>query len=1218
MIKKLCVVLCLVTFSGLYFIPPCGAAGELTVSCIAENVRFPVGMTVMVTAQKTVSTAFDEIDFYTSDNGTDYTFLCKAEDLSSPACSIVLTDYKQYIIAKMLYKGNVLYTSSSISVKGYTFNKTKTCWDLDFENITLNTDASPPYVALCSENGQQLLNNYGNRLRGHTGSSQSKIEIADGIDGKCLSLTSGNTTDNVQLNEFFATVSEDIASFEFDYSASDFNTNKVVMAVNYYDIDGNTRFADSLNLSTTGEFTFAGKAVPCVLNKYNRVVQWLDLNKNTLSCFVNDVYMGSTFLAYDAVATNRVSSQTRSGALTNVKIDNFSVVQYSISDVVDNANFFVDGERTDRLSEGNLSVDLTLSKSDGYDKLLTLFCVYDEDRLVDVFLEKVQFDSDKPVKSKIDFGHLSDNVDIKVMIWESSDNLKPMYKVIRFDKYGMFDTVVVPNESNTVFESDDESFEFMQNKLSYHTRSGLVCKNGSKKIVLPLPIERNGCLLAPLKVYQIMVGNTTADENSGVINIGNTLSFTVNSTYMKINGVSVQIQTPPVFENGTFYIPFYSVFETGLSKVITLVTDVKSSGLMIISDTSVTLPSNLQGLNEYLLYQRPSAEDILADYENSGFKNVHPRLLATAEDFDNIRSSIQTDSKMKSWYSSIIYNANSLLSKEPLVYELRDGVRLWYVSLDFIQRISCLSMAYNLTKLNKYSDRAWLEMEAVTLFDDWHPAHHIDVGGMAVGYAIGYDWLYNAYTPQQRDILERGVLKHCFSEYNSAYQGLPGNMGGVTAKNNHNVVMNSGSLMCAVAFFDKYPEISSYMISGALRATEVCLRNFTSDGSWYEGISYGFMTAQYAAFELAAAKKVFGHIYGLDRSEGIDKAAEYFLYMQCPTGSYAYSDGGSDVLQFDPSLFWLTKNFGSEAVMNKWLDTYSLPVTLTGCVAALLWYYPKSSENIELNLDKYFKEDEVITMRNSWENSKPSFVGIKGGRPADDHGHMDVGSFSFYSGGTKWTKDLGAENYNLNGYWNWTGRTGKRWQYFRLRAEAHNCLVVDPDYYAEYEPDTKAKFSKTELNGNGAIAILNMSDSLGNKVSGAKRGFYFTDERQSLVIRDEITTVASKTSDVYWFFITGQNVEIYDNYILLRDKNNSVNTLKIEYLCNYGLEVTAATPAPLPTSPNPAGLASNEGYTRIALKTRGTGNINITVKLTPGAVSGSNISDYNIPMDTWN
>lgn len=81
-----------------------------------------------------------------------------------------------------------------------------------------------------------------------------------------------------------------------------------------------------------------------------------------------------------------------------------------------------------------------------------------------------------------------------------------------------------------------------------------------------------------------------------------------------------------------------------------------------------------------------------------------------------------------------------------------------------------LGMAYQLTGEQKYVNRAWIDLEAVAGFPDWHPQHGLDTVEMSAAVAIGYDWMYNGLTEKQRTVVEKGMYKHAFTVACSGYQ----------------------------------------------------------------------------------------------------------------------------------------------------------------------------------------------------------------------------------------------------------------------------------------------------------------------------------------------------------------------------------------------------------------------------------------------------------------
>ena len=131
-----------------------------------------------------------------------------------------------------------------------------------------------------------------------------------------------------------------------------------------------------------------------------------------------------------------------------------------------------------------------------------------------------------------------------------------------------------------------------------------------------------------------------------------------------------------------------------------------------------------------------------------------------------------------------------------------------------------------------------------------------------------------------------------------------------------------------------------------------------------------------------------------------------------------------------------------------------------------------------------------------------------------------------------------------------------------MRAEAHNCLVINPDENGEYDPQGKAKFVRFESNDTGAIAVLDMTAPQSPRATMAKRGYFFTDNRQSLVVRDEINV--SVNSDIYSFLITEHDVKIDGNIAIFTDANDSGNTLVAEFECSNAFTLSAEPSKPLP------------------------------------------------------
>ena len=662
------------------------------------------------------------------------------------------------------------------------------------------------------------------------------------------------------------------------------------------------------------------------------------------------------------------------------------------------------------------------------------------------------------------------------------------------------------------------------------------------------------------------------------------------------------------------YISFFLVI-TLIASVFNPIGAVASSKQSNVIDESVTCfdDSSVQ------ISSRPSANQIIADFNSSGFSGVHPRILVTIEDIRRIKNLTETDEKMAEWYSQLLYTADSYLLKDKLIYELRDGVRLWYVALDLIDYIFVLGLAYQLSGNEKYAQKACEHMTSVATFPDWNPSHRIDVGGMSVGLAIGYDWLYDYMTPEQRTIIENGFYNNAGTVYVSGYQGYDEYIAdGIMATNNHNAILNGGAVMAALSMFDVYPYESAYLISNALRGCEYSLHNFAPDGVWYEGLGYTCLELEYCSYLLASMHKIFGSSYNLDSAEGLDGVVESFLQLNSSLGAYAYGDTSTTSVQYDPAILWFGSHYENNGALSKYGRIFGFESNNGDLARTMLWY---NTENLavkeSVSKDKYFSGTEVAVMRDQWSDNTKAFVGLKGGKPSAEHGHMDAGDFAYYANGARWAVDVGGEDYGLDGFWD-TSDSGKRWTYFGMRAEAHNCLVIDPDKSGGFKSSETAKITRFESKDKGAIAVVDSTASYNSwKLKSAKRGFFFTDDRRSLVIRDELQTSTILSSNVYWFMQTEQNCVIDGNKVILTDKNDSENQVVLEFLCDKSFELSIGNCEPLLDSQKVSGLDDKSEYKRIILKTSGKGNINITAKLTPKNVNGNSISNYNIPISDW-
>ena len=387
------------------------------------------------------------------------------------------------------------------------------------------------------------------------------------------------------------------------------------------------------------------------------------------------------------------------------------------------------------------------------------------------------------------------------------------------------------------------------------------------------------------------------------------------------------------------------------------------------------------------------------------------------------------------------------------------------------------------------------------------------------------------------------------------------------------------------------PEIGAKITSCGIRAVEYMIYHFAPYGAWFEGPDYGAITINYTSRMFAAIESVLGNLYCLEDVEGLNglPGGIFVLYaspmcraITLPTRTWERCiPQGCSGFTYKYDIKGLKDGLATNQYRNIQNDEL---------VACLLWYSVEDETgSAAMSLDKYYSGSEIITMRNSWDDGQV-FAGIKAGDTVYEHSHLDSGSFVLDANGKRWAFDLGKEDYNL--YY-----TYNVWDLFRLRAESHNTMLINPSKDPGYVLGSRADVLSFESKPKGAITKINMGEVLGNNVSSAKRGYFFTDERRSLVVRDEMQI--PKQSDMYWLMYIDSDAEINGNTVILTDKENIDRKLKVEFISNIPGQIVVEDAKPFPTSPQIPVQKQNAGYYRLYYKMSGAGTVNVTAKLTP-------------------
>jgi hypothetical protein len=317
-------------------------------------------------------------------------------------------------------------------------------------------------------------------------------------------------------------------------------------------------------------------------------------------------------------------------------------------------------------------------------------------------------------------------------------------------------------------------------------------------------------------------------------------------------------------------------------------------------------------------------------------------------------------------------------------------------------------------------------------------------------------------------------------------------------------------------------------------------------------------------------------------------ATAYFpLLTAGPTGLYLnFADSGQNSRRKPlPTLFWLADTYDLPGVAQQ---EHALLEEQPASAHHLIWYVAApAGAQAALPLDRYFQSTvPVAVTRSAWDDEEALFLGIKGGYNQVNHGHLDLGNFEFDALGNRWARDLGADNYNLPGYWD-KKKGGKRWDYYRLNSLSHNVPLIDGK---GQDPNGKADIVRVGAEADGAFALVDLSSAYPDHATQVTRGAALIDGRRAAVVQDEY--VLKAPYPVTWAMTTDAEIEIVSPTHAVLTQNG--DRLHVDILS------PAAGAFAVESAERPEPERSNRGVKRLLAQVpAGATEVTVTVSLRP-------------------
>lgn len=517
-------------------------------------------------------------------------------------------------------------------------------------------------------------------------------------------------------------------------------------------------------------------------------------------------------------------------------------------------------------------------------------------------------------------------------------------------------------------------------------------------------------------------------------------------------------------------------------------------------------------------------------YAQNDWIPQHPRLLFTSNEEIQVRKLIKENQEAQELARFLKNRADSLITLAQIPYEMNRYGNMLYTSRAYVERLGILALAYRLYGEKKYLNAAEQTLQWVCNYPDWDPKHYLDTAEMTTAVAIAYDWLYTALPASTKKLVKKSIYKNAISRVLQEYEkGGPGSW--AKRETNWNVVCNTGMVLGALAVAEDYPQEARTILENAARFMPNCLKHFAPDGVCYEGPSYWGYTASYLSLYLKAVTDNGGDKGKIGQLPGIEHTALYYKRTLSPTGRiFNFANAHEEALN-TPAFFLFSKLYHQSEVAEWYRGEIKKTIRQQQPLHQLFYLSLPWYDNTHPNplaalpkLEVYHNSINDIIVVNGKRNVQGSiFLTAKGGEPMQAHQQMDCGTFVLESEGVRWTDDLGSDDYNLPGFWDYKPG-GQRWKYFRNNNLSHNTISID--HQVQYAAG-KAFVCEEKTDIDQPYAKLDMTSLYKNQAESVFRTFTLTDD-QTIEVKDEIK-LSDTQSTVSWSVITKATVETNGN-----------------------------------------------------------------------------------------
>ena len=602
-------------------------------------------------------------------------------------------------------------------------------------------------------------------------------------------------------------------------------------------------------------------------------------------------------------------------------------------------------------------------------------------------------------------------------------------------------------------------------------------------------------------------------------------------------------------------------------------------GLGVISDLPYDYGETMyQNDGRYMVrllaFTRPKAAELKKLFK----QRVRPRCLGTRAEVKRAVSLAKTDHRAQFVSQKLLDYADNIAMKLPVQYKLdRDRTQSCFITaiIDY-DDIMALYWAYLMRNDKRYLDRIKEHVLAMAGLDNWCGDHfYLMTSRALVTLGMIYDFLYDEFTPAEREIMAKAMVEKGFKEAMVLYYGQADEAcwPWCIRRTNWNFIPNSGIIFAACVLFGEYEtDICADVLEKAIQSLEFACIYLAPDGEWLEGHNYAAYSWNYVVFALQALYANFGTAFELDTTAGAQNSYKIPYEVMTSQGIFTLGDAGSTLNLNTGYTMWFARHFGDHSIQCMRHMQIAAANGNKPNFTDMLWFDDQAYDTAHFDLDYYFESTETAVSRSGWQQDASVFC-IHAGDNAAEHGHTDLGSFEYENLGFRFAKETGIDG----GVYCTIGSrymTGGEYDYYCARAEGHNVYVINPDRSRGQSSYAGSKLITLCSNQDSVQYKMDMESAYRGQVKDAVRYCALMHNRRVFVVQDEI--IPQKSGDaVYWFWHTFAQIDFKDIRAVETEDNTVILTapkgqkLHIQFDANIPFVLRKGVSIPMETSPSP-------------------------------------------------